>query len=343
MNSILKSDVSGVAKTLIVAVEELLSAGFSKNSAIVVHELEGLCERVKSARTGFPFSTEQRPSQEINRLGSVLLGPVFTSQSHPWPIDEDSNPMAPLCQLNTSQFPESISVVEGLVQVWLPQSSMAAEKVLIRIIPSSEVNPASITPVISHDANIEALLPEAADWLQQFHCALKPSRKDYLTEAAIKLGYTGVDEMSDADGDEWNRLTDEYYEKFGDDVVLCWQITGFEAGRLYCCSTLDQKDSIARLEKLQKNREKGGPAADLELVSLLAKVCKYHRAWVELCGHKAYPCLFGTFNAIQYSAEERGLPVICFESIGMREWGDGGNAQVFYSKESGFYFDWSCT
>ena len=58
--------------------------------------------------------------------------------------------------------------------------------------------------------------------------------------------------------------------------------------------------------------------------------------------------LFGTFCDIQYTAEEKPLPLFCFESdeFGLM-WGDGGNAQLFYKIDSEglpiFSFDWTCT
>ncbi|MDP3211914.1 DUF1963 domain-containing protein [Methylotenera sp.] len=56
--------------------------------------------------------------------------------------------------------------------------------------------------------------------------------------------------------------------------------------------------------------------------------------------------LFGTFEPIQYSGSERDTPLFCFEGDYGFDWGDGGNAQLFFRKdESGnvsFYMDWSC-
>jgi hypothetical protein len=62
-----------------------------------------------------------------------------------------------------------------------------------------------------------------------------------------------------------------------------------------------------------------------------------------------YCHLFGTFEAVQYSGRERSTPLFCFEGdydteLGT-DWGDGGNAQLFYIKNDdesiSFAFDWS--
>ncbi len=306
-------------------------------------ELQGLCSAVKSARTGFPLVLEERSAQDVNRLSSVLLGPVFTSHSHPWPVDENSRPMAPLCQLNTQEFPRPIEGVDGLIQVWLVQSGSAHGDTLIRVIPSAEVDASVLTPIITHEQTIETLLSDAAEWLMDVHLPPKPSRKQYITEAAMKQGCATADELSDTNWDEWTRLAEEYEDKFGDDVVQCWQITGFNHGRVYCDTSIDQKSAVSKLEKLRVKLAKAKEPADEQVIQLLKRVDCAYRYWADVCEENTYPCLFGTFDEIQYSAAERDEPIICFESVGLREWGDGGNAQVFYSKKTGFYFDWSCT
>lgn len=62
-----------------------------------------------------------------------------------------------------------------------------------------------------------------------------------------------------------------------------------------------------------------------------------------------YSHLFGTFAEIQYSGRERSSPLFCFEGdydteLGT-DWGDGGNAQLFFQKNGdgsiSFEFDWS--
>jgi hypothetical protein len=149
--------------------------------------------------------------------------------------------------------------------------------------------------------------------------------------------------LADADWDEWIRLAEIYGDTYGDDVVVCFQITGFAEGRVYCTTTIDQNNAVAKLEKLKQKLMGKTSSEDVAISVLLGEVCSAHQAWLDCCGDDEYPCLFGTFHQIQYAAEERNLPLICFESIGLREWGDGGNAQVFYSKEQGFSFDWSCS
>jgi hypothetical protein len=330
-----------IAESLVAAIRELsvhapdLMEGYES-------ELEGFCAAVDAARSGFPLVLEERISQRIDRLSGVLLGPVFTSDRHPWPIDEVGKPMAPLCQLNTDECPRQISDTSGLIQVWLSESSSPTKQSLIRVIPMAEATAEAMTPIIKYEQTINALLPDAAEWLPEAHQAPKITRKQYITEEAGAHGCATSDELEDKNWDEWMRLAEEYGEKFGDDPIPCWQIIGFDRERIYCDISLDQKKYFARLKGNLAEFKEDGSTGREKTIELMASISHLFDRWIEICGANLYPCLFGTFDAIQYSAAERDEPIVCFESIGQREWGDGGNAQVFFSKENGFYFDWSC-
>lgn len=343
MNHFLNGQALETANKLLAAVDQLLSVASDKYSAIEEHELQGLCARVKSARLGFPLVMEEVPSQKVDRLGSVLLGPVFTSQAHPWPVDDNEEPMAPLCQLDTSHFPQRVDGVLGLFQVWLSQSGDEQGEALIRMIPPAEADASLLTPVIPYESDIEVLLPDAVEWLRDFHSEPKPSKTQFITEAALKLGHASADVLAEADWDEWIRLAEIYGDTYGNDVVMCSQITGFADGRIYCTTTDDQQNAVTKLEKLKKKLSSKPSAEDASRIVLLDDVCNAYQAWLDCCGEDEYPCLLGTFHHIQYAAADKDPPLLCFESIGLREWGDGGNAQVFYSKEKGFSFDWSCS
>ena len=343
MEQFLSNEESKAASRFLAALERLVSFASENDTQLGTDDLEFLINRVKTARTGFPLLQEERTAQQIDRLGSVLLGPVYTSNAYPWPFDSEGSPMAPLCQLNTAQFPVQMDTVEGLVQVWLASTGVAHGDSLIRVIPTAEVDAAEMTPVIVHDGNIEVLVADAAAWIPDMHIDAKPSRKQFLDERAAKLGFADADEQSEANWDAWCELSDEYSETYGEDLVPCLQITGFGEPRVYCDITEDQKVALANLEKLRSKREKKTGSTGDALTPLLDEVCQAYKDWTKVCGYQEYPCLFGTFQEIQYRALDCDIPFLCFESIGSRAcWGDGGNAQVFYSKEGGFDFDWSC-
>jgi len=342
MEHFFSKEDSQAASRFLRALERLLAFASENDTQARTDELEFLIARVKAARTGFPLLQEERPAQQIDRLGSVLLGPVYTSHAHSWPLDSEGGPMAPLCQLNTAQFPIKMVGVEGLVQVWLASTSGAHGASLIRVIPAAEVDAAEMTPVIAHDGDIEVPVADAAAWIQDMHIDAKPSRKQFLDERAAKLGYASADELSDVDWDAWCQLADEYSDTYGEDLAACLQITGFGEPRVYCDVTEDHKATLVKLEKLRTKLEKNTGSTGDALIPLLTELGQAYTDWTEVCRDQEYPCLFGTFQEIQYRALDRDTPFLCFESIGSRAcWGDG-NAQVFYSKDRGFEFDWSC-
>lgn len=342
MEHFFSKEDSQAASRLLTALERLLAFASQNETQVGTDDLEFLIARVKAARTGFPMLQEERPAQQIDRLGSVLLGQVYTSHVHPWPLDSEGGPMAPLCQLNTAQFPIQMDGVEGLVQVWLASTGGAHGDSLIRVIPTAEVDAAEMTPVIAHDGDIEVLVPDAVAWIQDLHVEAKPSRKQFLDERAAKLGHASADEMADADWDAWCRHAEEYGDMYGEDVVSCVQITGFGQPRVYCDVTEDHKAALVNLEKLRAKLQKNTGSAGDALIPLLAELGQAYKDWTKVCGDQEYPCLFGTFQEIQYRAIDRDTPFLCFESIGSRDCWGGGNAQVFYSKDRGFEFDWSC-
>lgn len=342
MEQFLSKEESQAASNLLTVLERLLAYTSENVIPARTDDLEFLIARVKGARTGFPLIKEERPAQKIDRLGSVLLGPVFTSDSHPWPLDREGGPMAPLCQMNTAQFPMKVDGLNGLVQVWLAATGGAHGDSLIRVIPDADVNAGDMTPVIAHDGSIDVLVPDAVSWIQDMHVEAKPSRKQFLDERAAKLGHASADDLADADWDVWCQLSDEYSEAYGEDLVPCYQITGFGKPRVYCDVTEDHKSNLAALEKLRKKLEKKTDSEAAPLILLLTEVGQAYKAWKKVCGDQEYPCYLGTFQEIQYRALDKDKPFLCFESIGGRDCWGGGNAQVFYSKERGFQFDWSC-
>jgi hypothetical protein len=343
MTNSLSSGATDVAENLISAIDALMLLNAESDLGIAVDDLKGLCAKVKSAREGFPFVLEEITSQHVDRLGSVLLGPVFTSQKYPWPMDEDGTPMAPLCQINTAQLPRQLDGVDGLVQVWLAESMDGRAGTFVRVIPSVEANEKLIAPVIEHDSGIDALLPDAAEWLTSFHSDVKPTKNEFISQEALKLGQPSADALADANWDEWIRLAEIYGDTYGDDVVMCMQITGFGQGRIYCDITEDQHQAVVHLGKLKTKLAKKSAEENKTLIALLSSTVDAYKSWVSFCGELEYPSLYGTFHQIQYDAAGCDEPFLCFESIGQREWGDGGNAQVFYGQEKGFTFNWSCT
>lgn len=77
---------------------------------------------------------------EIDRLGDVLLGPVFSSDAHPWP-EEDDSPMIPLLQLNLETASElgGLAFDPGLLQVFVGIEDHLGQSVYTRLVPRVDV------------------------------------------------------------------------------------------------------------------------------------------------------------------------------------------------------------
>lgn len=96
-------------------------------------------------------------------------------------------------------------------------------------------------------------------------------------------------------------------------------------------------------------QEEYGKARNLTSVEIISDKIKEFDTTLESNKRKWSPSnshLFGTFDPIQYSANERDTPLFCFEADYGFDWGDGGNAQLFFRKDEAgnvsYYMDWSC-
>jgi len=318
-------------------IEQLLKTKPDFLRELDFHELEGLRGHVQSARGGYPCIMNELAAFDIDRLGSVVLGPVFTSEAHPWPEDENGTPLVPLLQLNSDLFPRPLhNDVNGLIQVWLCVGDISGDKTQVRVVPACDVDVAALSPIIATDDKLDVLLSDAINWLRCFHLGRRQSKQEHLAAAAAQGGFSSADDMADEDWAAWCQASDSYDQKYGIDVEVCWQITQYEGESIYCAVTHDERKIVEKLRNLTKKVDEISAAYLRELVEAFD-------ALMEIRVSSAFPCLFGTFEEIQYFAADCALPVLCMESIGLREWGDGGNAQVFFDDCGEFYFKWSCS
>lgn len=114
------------------------------------------------------------------------------------------------------------------------------------------------------------------------------------------------------------------------------QICGYKKKRFTSQLTQGFKDCYGRIKDLTANED------------ILRKIIEFDtilkensKNWSPSSCH-----LFGTFYEIQYSDNERGTPLFCFDGNYGVDWGDFGNAQLFFAKDEAgkvtFYMDWSC-
>lgn len=257
---------------------------------------ESFSRRFKAAAWAWDPVTKPMPNDQIDRLGEVIMGPIYTCAEYDWP-HKDGYPMAPLIQLDLAKASQTggVNLGEGFIQIWMPHKAISAKDQHIRVVPKEFVDATKLTPVVDLPDDLDPLQVRDEEW--------DAETDDFVPSPAYQIiGYAPkrftVDLMSIKDNHTIKDIT----------------------------SNPDLLGKIKEFDKLLKDANKKGPK------SIRASNCH----------------LFGTFCVIQYMADEKPLPLFCFESdeFGLM-WGDGGNAQLFYKLsadgEPTFSFEWSCT
>lgn len=120
--------------------------------------------RFKGGAWAWDPVTEDRPHHEIDRLGDVVMGPLFTSQAYEWPC-RDGLPMAPLLQLDLERASHlgGVALGHGLVQVWMPHKAVDGQEQFVRVVPRRSVDRSALTPVPAMPSELDPL--QKLDWI----------------------------------------------------------------------------------------------------------------------------------------------------------------------------------
>jgi hypothetical protein len=106
---------------------------------------------------------ERRHPNDIDRLGEILLGPVFASAKHPWP-EEDGVPMIPLLQLNLDKASKTggLGLGGGLLQAFVSIDDTLGQSIHIRTIDRADVTDEALLPIPMF--NVEGRTFASVDW-----------------------------------------------------------------------------------------------------------------------------------------------------------------------------------
>lgn len=106
---------------------------------------------------------ESRHPNDIDRLGEVLLGPVFASRKHPWP-EVDGVPMIPLLQLDLDKASKTggLALRGGLLQAFVSIGDTLGQSIHIRTIDRADVLAKALLPVPTF--NVEGRTFASVDW-----------------------------------------------------------------------------------------------------------------------------------------------------------------------------------
>jgi predicted DNA-binding WGR domain protein len=141
---------------------------------------------------------EARPHEQIDRLGDVVMGPLYTCEAYPWP-SRDGYPMAPLLQIDLARASllGGIPLGDGLVQVWMPHKALAGEDQYVRVVPRVSVDHADLTPVQALPPDLEPMQTLIGDWNEELGRWLQAPAFQILTwgdkryTSSLALGFQG--------------------------------------------------------------------------------------------------------------------------------------------------------
>lgn len=108
--------------------------------------------------------TEEVADDKVDRLGEVIMGPIYTCQEYPWP-EASGFPMAPLIQLDLRRSSEigGVQLGDGLLQVWMPHEAVSTP-LFIRVVPREFVDVLKLAPAIEIPEDMSPLQKIAEVW-----------------------------------------------------------------------------------------------------------------------------------------------------------------------------------
>jgi len=120
--------------------------------------VEQIDEQLATGAWAWDLVLEHKTPSEIDRLGEVLLGPVYTSHIHTWP-EIDGVPLTPLLQLDLDRASSSAGVAlgSGLLQAFVRADDRLGESVFFRTIERCDVEREKLHPIPSFGTNLNGL------------------------------------------------------------------------------------------------------------------------------------------------------------------------------------------
>ncbi len=120
-------------------------------------------QTVQSGRWGFDPKCTAKAWNEIDRLGNIILGPLYSSGEFPWPSHSDA-PMAPLLQIDLAEAGKlgNYDLGDGLLQVWLPKDASPVDRAYIRVVPAERISVQSLEEIPVFNPGDEYF--QSVDW-----------------------------------------------------------------------------------------------------------------------------------------------------------------------------------
>ena len=117
---------------------------YERDSGEYFH-LDGLCKQLRSFRWSFPLKLCKTRADRFDRTKPALSGPLFTSDSHPWPSQGGifREPVAQICLGEVGGL-AGIHLGDGLLQLWVGPEW---DDEVVRIIPIDDLSVQAASPI----------------------------------------------------------------------------------------------------------------------------------------------------------------------------------------------------
>lgn len=117
--------------------------------------VEQIDQQLATGAWAWDLVLEHKAPSEVDRMGEVMLGPVYTCDSHPWP-ENDGVPMTPLVQLDLDRASAlaGISMGKGLLQAFVAADDRLGQSVHVRTIDRVDVDRERLQPLPKFNTNL---------------------------------------------------------------------------------------------------------------------------------------------------------------------------------------------
>lgn len=134
------------------------------------YPFEAILDMLPYFQWSYPLVTQQVVTGEVDRMVPMLIGPLFTSEKHPWPC-QGTKFREPIAQFDLEWVGNlaNVNLGTGILQLWLGPSFDDYE---IRIIPIEDYDRPLLTPIPagvnrSHFANRPFFAGDSGSWLDK--------------------------------------------------------------------------------------------------------------------------------------------------------------------------------
>lgn len=144
--------MNSLVNELIEASRKSTADGKSDYQSVTLEKLE----RLKQVIPVWEIETEQVNEEALDRKSNMFGGQPFTSEKHPWPLNESGSLYYPLAQIDLQQISDlqKMDFGSGLLQVWLDITDADLPHI-IRLIDPAEMDESLLLDIPTLESTTE--------------------------------------------------------------------------------------------------------------------------------------------------------------------------------------------